>query len=447
MPAPPPDSSPAAARALALHARYRGKVQTLAKCPVSRLEDFAIWYTPGVAAPCLAIKAAPAEVYTHTNKGNLIAIVSNGSRVLGLGDIGPEAGLPVMEGKALLFKYLGGVDAVPLCIRAPAADDLLRTLYAIAPSFGAINLEDISQPTCFRVLEAARAQLDIPVWHDDQQGSATAVLAGLWNALEIVGKRLADVRIVLVGVGAANVATYRLLTRAGVSPAAVIACDSRGTLHPGRADIERNQDVYREKWAACLQANGDRLVGGVEDALRGADVCIAFSCPGPGVIRPEWLKRMNDNAIVFACANPVPEIWPDDAKAAGVAIVATGRSDMPNQVNNALVFPGLFRGVLDVRARAISDELALAAARALAAAMPRSQLAPTQILPRLDDAALAVDVATAVGMAAQSQGLAGVAWTEPALRQHAARTIADARAATAVLMAEGLIAPLPDSAV
>ena len=430
-------------RSLALHARYRGKVQMLPKCPISGLDDFSVWYTPGVAAPCLAIKDAPERAYEFTNKGNLVAVVSNGTRVLGLGNIGPLAGLPVMEGKALLFKYLGGVDAVPLCIRANTPDDIVRTVEAIAPSFGGINLEDISQPDCFRVLGAARERLDIPVWHDDQQGSATVAMAGLLNALSIVGKRLDGIRICLVGIGAANFATYRLLRHAGVSPGAIVACDSKGTLHRGRDDIAAIQDAFREKWEVCRDTNADNVRGGIDAALRGADVCIAFSSSGPGVINPEWIRGMKRDAIVFACANPVPEIWPADAKAAGARIVATGRSDMPNQVNNALVFPGIFRGVLDVRASTISDDMAIAAAHALAAAIPRKDLSVDRILPSLDEPHVAAEVAAATGVAAQEKGLAQIKLTREELRTRAVKAIAAARAATQLLMKDRQIASAP----
>ena len=422
------------ARALALHERYRGKVQSFPKCPIGGLDDFAVWYTPGVAAACRAIAADAAAAYRYTNKGNTVAIVSNGTRVLGLGDIGPLAGLPVMEGKALLFKYLGGVDAVPLCIDAPAADDVVRAVCAIAPSFGGINLEDISQPACFRVLAAVRERLTIPVWHDDQQGSATAALAGLTNALEVVGKALRDVRITLVGIGAANISTYRLLTAAGVEPGAIVACDRRGTLHRGRADIDAQRDAFREKWDVCRDSNADRVAGGIDTALRGADVCLAFAGSGPGIVTPAAVRGMRRDAIVFACGNPAPEIWPADARAAGARIVATGRSDVPNQVNTALVFPGLFRGVLDVRARSISDEMALAAAHALASAIPRSALSEERILPALDEPTLAADVAAAVGVAAQRQGLAAIACDAAALRSGALAIIAAVRDATARLL-------------
>ena len=421
-------------RALALHERYRGKVQSFPKCPIAGLGDFAIWYTPGVAAACRAIAADPAAAYRYTNKGNTIAIVSNGTRVLGLGDIGPLAGLPVMEGKALLFKYLGGVDAVPLCIDAPAADDVVRVVRAIAPSFGGVNLEDISQPACFRVLAAAREQLTIPVWHDDQQGSATAVLAGLTNALTVVGKTLRDVRVALVGIGAANISTYRLLAAAGVDPGSIVACDRRGTLHRGRADIDAQRDVFREKWDVCRDSNREQIVGGVDAALRGADVCLAFAGSGPGIVTPAAVRGMRRDAIVFACGNPTPEIWPADARAAGARVVATGRSDFPNQVNNALVFPGLFRGVLDVRASAVTDDMALAAARAIAAAIPRERLADDRILPPLDDVALVADVAAAVGVAAQREGLAAIARDADALRSDALAAIVAVRDATVRLL-------------
>jgi malate dehydrogenase (oxaloacetate-decarboxylating) len=355
-----------AADALRLHAFYQGKVQVLPKCPVRGLSDFAIWYTPGVAAPCRAIQARRELVYEHTNKGNSVAIVSDGTRVLGLGDIGPEAGLPVMEGKALIFKYLGGVDAVPLCLNAREPDEFIRVVKALEPSFGGINLEDIAQPKCFRILDTLRAEMNVPVWHDDQQGTATVLVAGLLNALKIVGKELNRVRIAMIGMGAANVATYRLLKAAGIDPGGVVACDSRGLLHRGRADVERRQAEFAEKWRVCQESNADQATGAIPEALRGADVCIAFARSDPTLIKPAWVKLMARDAIVFACANPLPEIWPWDAKEAGARVVATGRGDFPNQVNNSLGFPAIFRGALDVRAGAITDEMALAAANELA---------------------------------------------------------------------------------
>ena len=428
--------------ALRLHALYRGKVQSLPKCPIHGLDDFALWYTPGVAAPCLAIRDDPARVYDYTNKGNSVAIISNGTRNLGLGGIGPEAGLPVMEGKALLFKYLGGIDAVPLCIETRDPTAMVETVAALEPSFGGINLEDIAQPECFSILDRLRPKLSIPVWHDDQQGSATVALAGLINALEVVGQRLTDIKLAMIGMGAANVATYRLLKASGIATEAIVACDSKGTLHIGRSDIEAARDLYAEKWRVCRETNRERIVGGIAEALRGADACIAFSQPGPETIKAEWVQAMAPDAIVFACANPVPEIWPQDAKAAGARIAATGRSDFPNQVNNSLGFPGIFRGALDVRARTISDEMALAAARELAAAA-RIGLGAESILPRMTDWQVPAQIAAAVGMQAQEQGLAQIKLDHGALYDTALDKIKAARDSTEALMRNGMIPPSP----
>jgi malate dehydrogenase (oxaloacetate-decarboxylating) len=435
-----------AREALRLHPFYRGKVQMLPKCPITSDQDFAIWYTPGVAAPCREIARSPELVYEHTNKANIIAVVSDGSRVLGLGNIGPEAGLPVMEGKALLFKYLGGIDAVPLCVRASEPDDIVRVVQMIEPSFGGINLEDIAQPQCFRVLDALRGTLGIPVWHDDQQGSATVLLAGLLGALKVVGKGLGAIRIAMIGMGAANVASYRLLKAAGIEPQAVVACDTGGTLHRGRADIEAQQEVYLDKWQVCTETNAEKVVGGIPEALRAADVCIAFSQPGPEVIRPEWIRGMAAQAIVFACANPVPEIWPWAAKAAGARIVATGRSDFANQLNNSLGFPGIFRGVLDVRARTVTDGMAIAAADALAGLAEGQGLSTERILPGMGEIEVAARVAAATGAAAQAQGVARRQAPYDQLYRDATATILHAREATRLLVESGLIPPPPSAA-
>jgi malate dehydrogenase (oxaloacetate-decarboxylating) len=431
--------SDAAAEAVRLHTLYRGKVQTMPKCPLGRPEDFGVWYTPGVAAASRAVVRDPAQVYDVTNRGNSIAIVSDGSRVLGLGDIGPEAGLPVMEGKALLFKYLGGVDAVPICLKTRNPEAIVETVSLLEPTFGGINLEDIAQPKCFQVLDTLRARLGIPVWHDDQQGTAAVALAGLMNALRVVGKELSGIKLAMVGMGAANVATYRLLTSGGVEPGAIVACDSKGTLHRGRGDIEAAQETFPDKWRVCQETNAEQITGGIAEALRGADACIAFSEPGPGVIEPGWIKAMASDAIIFACANPVPEIMPAEAIAAGARIVATGRNDFPNQVNNSLVFPGLFRGVLDVRARAISDEMTLRATQELAACAVEAGLSDQSILPRMTDWRTPARIAAAVGVKAQEQGLAVLRKDREALRAEALATIQGARNATDVLMREGLI--------
>lgn len=432
-----------AEEAMRLHPLYKGKVQMALKCPIRSFSDFAIWYTPGVAASSRAIHADRQLVYEHTNKANSIAIVSDGTRVLGLGDIGPEAGLPVMEGKALLFKYLGGVDAVPICLGTKDPDEFIRTVRILEPSFGGINLEDIAQPKCFRILDTLRDQMKVPVWHDDQQGSATVLLAALLNSLEIVGKDINRIKIAMIGVGAANVATYRLLVASGVDPAGIVACDTKGTLHPQRQDLEASQQQFSEKWRICNQTNAQGVKGAVAEALRGADVCIAFSSPGPGIIEPDWVKGMAKDAIVFVCANPIPEMWPWVAKEAGARIVATGRSDFPNQVNNSLGFPGIFRGALDVRALTITDEMALAAAHELAASAQQRGIHEESIVPRMDEWEVFPRVAVATAMKAQEQGVALQSKTRDTLYREASDKIRDARETTHLLMREGLI-PSPE---
>nr|MBC7244416.1 NADP-dependent malic enzyme [Chloroflexota bacterium] len=435
-----------AAEAMRLHPLYQGKIAITAKCPIRDLNDFAIWYTPGVAAPCQAISAQPELVYEYTNKANVIAIVSDCTRVLGLGDIGPEAGLPVMEGKALLFKYLGGVDAVPLCLDTKDPDEMIRAIKLIQPSFGGINLEDIAQPKCFYILDALRAdpEIQIPVWHDDQQGTATVLLAGLLNALKIVGKELSAVRIAMIGFGAANVATLRLLRASGVDLGQVIVVDSQGILHRERRDIEEKQDQFPDKWAICQESNAENRRGGIAEALRGADVCIALSKPGPGTIKPEWVKGMAKDAILFPCANPIPEIWPWEAKEAGARIVGTGRSDWPNQLNNSLGFPGIFRGTLDVRARTITDEMCLAAAQELAQCAQDKGIHEEYIIPTMEEWEVFPREAVAVALKAQEQGVARLQATREELYARASAMIKAARDQVHLLMREGLIAPPPN---
>jgi len=429
--------------AMRLHPFYRGKVQILPKCAIRSLDDFAVWYTPGVAAPCKSIYKEPEQVYEHTNKGNSIAIVSDGSRILGLGNIGPEAGLPVMEGKALIFKYLGAVDAVPLCIRTKEPEEIIQTVKALEPSFGGINLEDIAHPKCFRILDTLRAEMNIPVWHDDQQGSATVLFAGLLNALKIVGKDFNNIRIAMIGVGAANVSVYRLLKASGFDPDRIIACDSKGILHKNRHDIIELQHVFLDKFIICNESNSEGISGGIDTALNGADVCIAFSQPGPGIIQPEWIKNMANDAIVFACANPKPEIWPWEAKKAGARIVATGRSDFPNQVNNSLGFPGIFRGILDVRASTITDEIALAAAQEIAMYAEKNGINEEKILPTMDEWEVFPKTAAAVAMKAQKQGITRITKTAENIYREARQKIEQARGATKLLMKEGFIKEPP----
>ena len=429
--------------AVRLHAYYRGKMQVALKCPVRTAADFSYWYTPGVAAPCRLIQADAQAVNQLTNKSNLIAVVSDGSRVLGLGNIGPHAGLPVMEGKALLFKYLGGVDAVAICLATQDARELIRTVQLLEPSFGAINLEDIAQPRCFRVLEELRKTMKIPVWHDDQQGSATALLAGLLGALRVVDKTITSIKIGMIGMGAANVSVYRLLKAFGVSPAQIIACDSKGTLHSNRLDVRNAQDEFPEKWAVCQESNLEAVQGGIEIALRGADVCIAFSRSDPDLIKPNWIRSMASNAIVFACANPNPEIWPSIAKQAGARIVATGRGDFPNQVNNALAFPGIFRGTLDALAVTITDEMALAAALELASIAEETGLSEEAIVPSLFNPNVVPRVAAATALKAQESGLARVILTREDYIQAATEKIRNSHEMLRALMSEQIISPMP----
>jgi malate dehydrogenase (oxaloacetate-decarboxylating) len=352
--------------------------------------------------------------------------------------------MPVMEGKALLFKYLGGVDAVPVCLGTKDPDEIIRTVKLLEPSFGGVNLEDLSQPKCFRILDTLREEMHIPVWHDDQQGTATIILAGLINAVEVVGKRMSDITIAILGCGSANIATTRLLEAYGVRPEQLVVVDSRGILHPERSDIEAVQNEYTDKWRICQTTNGTGRRGGPAEALRGADAVVALSRPGPGTIDPDWVAGMASDAIVFACANPVPEIWPWEAYAAGAAIVATGRSDFPNQVNNSLVFPGIFRGALDVRARTITNEMCLTAASELAAAARERGLSSEYIVPDMDDREVFVREAVAVGMKAQEIGVAQLSIPRKALEQQARHMIHAAHAQADMMMREGLIAPIPE---
>ena len=434
-----------AADAMRMHPFYRGKVQTALKCPVRGLDDFAIWYTPGVAAPCRAIQEDEELAYEYTNKGNTVAVVSDGTRVLGLGDIGATAGLPVMEGKALLFKYLGGVDAVPICLDTKDPYRIILAVKWMQPSFGGINLEDISQPKCFRVLDMLRTDPDvkIPVWHDDQQGTATVILAGVMNALKVVGKQMDDIKLTMIGTGAANVATLRLLLASGVQFGNVVACDSKGILHPERDDIAQRKIEFVDKWRICQHSNAEGRRGRAAEAMRGADVCIALSKPGPGTILPEWVKGMAKDGIIFPCANPIPEIWPWEAKEAGARIVGTGRSDFPNQVNNSLGFPGIFRGVLDVRARTITDEMAIAAAEELARCAEESGIDDDHILPTMDNREVFPREAAAVGMKAQVQGVARLSLSREELLSKAKATIRQAQDMTHFLMEKELIPPVP----
>ncbi len=393
--------------ALRLSKFYGGKIMVVPKVPIRGLKDFAIWYTPGVAAVSEKIKEGGADAsFEYTWRWNSVAVLTDGSRVLGLGNVGPEASLPVMEGKALIFKYLGGVDAVPLPVRAMDVDEMVNAGKMVEPAFGGINLEDIESPKCFHVLERLREALQIPVWHDDQQGTATATLAGLINALKIVGKNIRDVGIVLVGVGASNIRTAYMLIKYGADPRNMVLVDSAGILHAEREDLDKLMLEHPWKYDLALKTNGERKRGGIREALNGADVLIAASRPGPGIIRKEWIANMNKDPIVFALANPVPEIWPWEAKEAGARIVATGRSDFPNQINNSLVFPAVFRGALDARARAITDEMTIAAAEELANYAEERGIREDYIIPTMEEWDVFPREAAAVAAKATEQGVA-----------------------------------------
>jgi malate dehydrogenase (oxaloacetate-decarboxylating) len=431
------------ADAMKLHPFYRGKIETTLKCTVHSFDDFAIWYTPGVAAPCKAIQADPELVYEYTNKWNTVAVVSDGTRVLGLGDIGPKAGLPVMEGKALLYKYLGGVDGVPLMLDTKDPDAIINTVLMLQPGLGGVNLEDISNPKCFYILDTLREKAEIPVWHDDQQGTATVTLAGLMNAIKVVGKNKEDVHIAFIGCGASNVAISRLIFAWGADPAKCFMVDSKGILGKHRKDLEMRKAEYVDKWKLCNITNAEGREGDIPDAIKGADVVIALSKSGPGVILPEWIKTMAKDSIVFACANPVPEIWPWEALEAGATIVATGRSDFPNQVNNSLGFPGIFRGTLDVRARTITDEMCFAAAKAMADHVG-DKLAADFILPNMDDWEVFPREAAAVAMKAVEQGLARIETTYEQEFQLATKIIKRSRDMTKRMMEDGFIPEPPD---
>jgi malate dehydrogenase (oxaloacetate-decarboxylating) len=431
-----------AADAMLLHPFYKGKYQTVPKCCIRDFNDFAIWYTPGVAAPCKDIQAHPEKSFEHTNRANTICVLTDGTRVLGLGDIGPEASMPVMEGKALLFKYLGGVDCVPIALRTKDPDEFIRTAKLLEPSFGGFNLEDISQPKCFRILDTLRAEMNVPVWHDDQQGTAAVTYAGLVNALKFVGKDIRKVKVAMLGAGAANIAIARVCIKGGVTPENIIMCDSKGALHKGRTEL---QQEFKEKWHMAQISNAENVKGTIADAMKDADVLIALSKPGPDTVKPEWIKSMAKDAVVFVCANPIPEIWPWEAVEAGAAVVSTGRSDFPNQVHNSIGFPGIFRGTLDVNAKTITDEMCIAAALELAKVAEDRGLRADYIVPTMDDWEVFPREAVAVGMKAIEQGVARITMTRDELMKKSTATIKQARELVQSLMKEGFIPAAPAS--
>ncbi len=424
-----------------MHRFYEGKMQTIPKCAIRGVDDFAIWYTPGVAAACKEIQANPDKSFELTNRWNSVAVVSDGTRVLGLGDIGPEAGMPVMEGKSLLFKYLGGVDATAICLNTKDPDELVRACELIEPSFGGINLEDIASPKCFHVLEKAAEKLKIPVWHDDQQGTAAVILAGLINAFKIVGKKPQDSQIALVGAGAANTRTAYVLMRWGVKPGNILMADINGMVYSGRKDINQKENSWLYYLAEHTNAEGRR--GEVAEAFKGVDAVVAASKPGPGTIKKEWIKTMADDAIIFACANPIPEIWPWEAEEVGARIIATGRSDFPNQVNNSLGFPAIFRGVLDVKAKTITDDMCIAAAQELAKYAEERGMDEKNLLPKMDEWEVFPREAVACALKSIDQGVARVKPSRQELYERASTIIKNARDSTGLLMKHGLIKQAP----
>ena len=385
-------------KAIKMHEEWGGKIEVIAKAPVGSKEELAIAYTPGVAAPCLEIQKDVDLSYKYTRRHNLVAVVTDGTAVLGLGDIGPEAGMPVMEGKCALFKAFGDVDAFPLCIRSKDVDEIVNTVALLAGSFGGVNLEDISAPRCFEIEKKLKERCDIPIFHDDQHGTAVITLAGLTNALKIVGKKMEDIHVVVNGAGAAATAITKLLISRGLKN--VILCDRKGAIYEGREGL----NSAKEEMAKIT--NPEKKAGSHAEVIVGADVFIGVSAPG--VLTADMVATMAKDPVVFACANPVPEILPDEAKKAGVAVMATGRSDFSNQVNNVLAFPGIFRGALDVRASDINDEMKIAAANAIAGIVSDAELNPDYILPDAFDARVGKAVAAAVAQAARDTGVARI---------------------------------------
>ena len=388
-----------AKESLRLHGEWKGKIEVISTVPVKNSEDLSLAYTPGVAQPCLAIKDDIEKSYELTRRHNLCAVITDGTAVLGLGDIGPEAGMPVMEGKCVLFKSFGDVDAFPLCIKSKNVDEIVNTVYLLSGSFGGVNLEDISAPRCFEIERKLKEKCDIPIFHDDQHGTAIITLAGLMNALKLVGKKKEEVKVVTSGAGAAAISITKLLLSAGFKN--IIMTDRKGIIYKGRSE---GMNWIKEEMAE--ETNLEGLQGTLADALKGADVFIGVSAPG--LVTKEMVETMNKDAIVFACANPTPEIFPDDAKAGGAAVIATGRSDFPNQINNVLAFPGIFRGAFDVRASDINEEMKMAAAEALAGLISDDELSADYIIPKAFDPRVGKTVAAAVAEAARESGVARI---------------------------------------
>jgi len=429
--------------ALIWHQFYGGKIEIAPKCAILDLDAFGVYYTPGVAQSCKKIMKHPESIFEQTNKANTIAVFTNETRVLGLGDLDPGAGLPVMEGKALLFKYLGGVDAYPLCLDTDDPEEFIRTALILQPSFVGYNLEDISQPNCFYILEKLREKAEILVMHDDQQGTATVTLAAFLNALHLVDKQISQIKICLVGFGAANFPFYNLVTAAGADPDNITICDIKGILGPANVSDYGPNDPRRE---VCKITNRRGLTGGTPEAMKGADVVIAYSASVENSIKPEWVSSMNEGAIVFACANPTPEIWPWDALKAGAYIVATGRSDLPysTQVNNSMGFPAIFRGGLDVRATDITPNMCIAAAKSLGERQREIGLLDVDhLIPSMADTEAFIEEAVAVGRQAIQDGVARLVFDDEQLREMATKKIRHARDLYEALKKDGIILDPP----
>ena len=388
-----------AKESLRLHGEWKGKIEVVTRVPVENKDDLSLAYTPGVAQPCLEIQKDVNKSYELTRRWNMCLVVTDGSAVLGLGNIGPEAGMPVMEGKCVLFKAFGDVDAFPLCIKSNDVDEIVNTIYMISGSFGGVNLEDISAPRCFEIEKKLKEKCDIPIFHDDQHGTAIITLAGLTNALKVVGKKKEDIRVVMNGAGAAAISIARLLLTAGFKN--ITLCDRKGAIYEGRPE-----GMNPVKDEMSKMTNLDKKAGSLADMLVDADVFIGVSAPG--AVTTEMVKTMNKDAIIFACANPIPEIFPDDAKAGGAKVISTGRSDFPNQINNVLAFPGVFRGAFDVRASDINDEMKIAASEALANLITDEELSPEYIIPKAFDKRVGPAVAKAVAEAAKRTGVARI---------------------------------------
>jgi malate dehydrogenase (oxaloacetate-decarboxylating) len=435
--------------ALLAHTFYGGKMQTLPKCGVS-LDMLNVWYTPGVSRVSTTIRDNNDSSFDLSNRGNLVAVVSDSTRVLGDGDCTPSGGLGVMEGKALLMKYLGGIDAVALCIDSRenglhSPQKIIDFVKMVSPSFGAVNLEDISQPNCFRVLDELRDTCNIPVWHDDAQGTACVILAGLLNALKLAEKPIADARIVLLGAGAANTTVARFILADGGDPSLMTLFDVNGALHTGRADLERDPRYYQQ-WELCRKTN-PKKTSSIEEALQNADVLIALSAPGPGTVKGEWVRSMAERAVVFACANPTPEIWPHTAKEAGAFIVGTGRGDFPNQVNNSLCFPGLLKGALLARSRKITDNMAIRCSHSIADFSEKRGFSPDKIIVDMSETDLFSEEAGDVAAAAVAEGVARVDVSREEVRRRAAADIAAVRSTLRCLEEAGDIPPLPEELI